>query len=104
MSGIKVELTPEQFNELKRMYAWEIRDGAGNNVQQALVAASRDPVFKRMSFGDQQRYLLRIDSRFMSVAKTMLVNESRFAPMLQAEFEQKKLAFDAYGAYSDELR
>jgi hypothetical protein len=104
MAGIRVELTAEQHNELKRIYAWEIRDGNGMNVQQALVAASKDPAFKKMSFGSQQQYLNKIDGTFMSAARTQFVNNSRFAPMLQAEFERKKLAADAYGIYSDELR
>jgi len=104
MAGVRVELTPEQHNELKRLYAWEVRDGNGMNVQQALVAASKDSAFKRMSFGSQQQYLNKIDSAFMSAARTQFVNAYRFAPMLQAEFERKKLSTDAYGIYSDELR
>jgi len=104
MAGVRVELTPEQHNELKLLYAWEIRDGNSMNVQQALVAASKDPAFAKMSFGSQQQYLNKIDSAFMSAARTQFVNASRFAPMLQAEFERKKLSADSYGIYSDELR
>jgi hypothetical protein len=104
MAGVRVELTAEQHNELKRVYAWEVRDGDGMNVQQALVAASKDPAFSKMSFGSQQQYLNKIDSAFMSVARTQFVNTSRFAGPLQAEFERKKLSADAYGIYSDELR
>ena len=104
MAGVHVELPAEAFNELKRLYAWEVRDGVGNNVQAALFAVTKDKAFDRMSFGDQQRYLMKVDSTFMSKARSIIVNESRFAAALQAEFERKKLAFDSYGAYSDELR
>lgn len=104
MAGVRVELSAEAFNELKRLYAWEVRDGNGDNVQTALVHATKDPAFDRLSFGTQQSYLMKLDSVFMTKARSLLVNESRFAPMLQAEFESKKLAADAYGIYSDELK
>lgn len=104
MAGIKVELTAEQFNELKRVYAWDMRDGNGMNVQQAIVEATKDRAFPQMSFKDQQAYLMKLDSAFMSAARTKLVNDSKFSRQLQAEFERKKLAADAYGIYSEELR
>jgi hypothetical protein len=103
MVGIHVTLNEEQFNDLKRIYAWEIKDN-GLNVQDALVASTRDPAFKKMSLPSQQAWLLKIDNAFMSAARIKFVNQSRFAPMLQAEFERKKLLADQYGLYSDELR
>lgn len=97
MANIAVELTAEQFNELKAIYG-------ASGVQEALVNEAKNPAFERLSVRDKQALLNQIDAKYMSAARSILVNESRFAPLLQAEFERKKNIADTFGIYSDELR
>lgn len=96
MSGIRLELNPEQFNELKRIYG-------NSGVQEAIVREARSPAFKRLSIRDQQTYLLSIDGKYMTAARSQLVNNSRFSKELQAKFEELKFKADTYGIYSDQL-
>jgi hypothetical protein len=97
MANIAVELTAEQFNELKAIYG-------ASGVQEALVNESKNPAFDRLSIREKQALLNQIDGKYMSAARSVLVNESRFASQLQAEFERKKSIADTFGVYSDELR
>lgn len=68
MSGIRVELTPEQFNELKAIYG-------SSGVQEHLVQEANDPAFDRLSIRDKQQVLRALDDRYMTRARSILVNE-----------------------------
>jgi hypothetical protein len=97
MAGIKIELTAEQFNELKFIYG-------NSGVQEELVRQARDPAFRNLNIRQKQALLMSVDSKYMRAARSELVNNSRFAKELQAKFEDAKFKADTYGIYSDALQ
>jgi len=97
MAGLSIELTAEQFNELKSKYG-------SSGVQEALVIEATDPAFQRLSLRDKQRFLLKIDQAYMDAARSWLVNESRFAAELQAKFMEQMDRANTYGINSDMLQ
>lgn len=100
-SGLNIELSHEQYNELLTIYANEIRH-AGKDVQTALVDAARDPAFKRLSLGDRQKYLANVSNEYMEAARKTLFE--RHFDTLMPEYERKRNVVDAYGYTSDELK
>lgn len=99
-SGVNVELSHEQYNELITIYANEIR-ADGKSVQEALVAAAKDPAFERLNLGERQKYLSKIDNEYMNAARKTLFE--RHYNALLPQFESKRNTVEAYGYNSDEL-
>jgi hypothetical protein len=99
-TGLHVEMTNEQYNELLTIYAKEIKSG-GNGVQDAIVAASRDPAFERLALGERQMFLKKIDDEYMKAARQTLF--MRYEQDFLRQFEAKRNSVEAYGHNTDEL-
>jgi hypothetical protein len=100
-TGLNVELSHEQFNELMTIYATEIKH-AGHDVQSAIVAAGKSPDFERMSLGARQKYLANVSNEYMEAARKTFFE--RHFNELMPEYDRKRNVVDAYGYTSDELK
>jgi hypothetical protein len=93
-----VKLEPEEYNELLKIYAKEIEIG-GMTVQEALVARAKDPEFELLDKIYQQQAIKNIDDEYMSMARDMLIKESKYSDALQSRLEKERDRKQIRGAY-----
>jgi hypothetical protein len=85
-----VEMTAEQYNRLLFIYGKEL------NAKDALREVLLGPGFDLMNLDDQQKFVQRIHSQYMGLAKDKLVLEF---PELQMKIDDRKEAQKAQGIY-----
>lgn len=93
-----IKLEPEEYNELLKIYAKEIEIG-GMTVQEALVARAKDPDFELLDKAYQQQAIKNIDDEYMSMARDMLIKDSKFSDTLQDRLQKERDRKQIRGAY-----
>jgi hypothetical protein len=96
--NLRVELTGEEFNFLKKTYA-TIKI-YGMTVEEAIVEASKTGSFLAMSLPEQQKKLLSINDKYMDAATKVLVLNSKYSTEIERRFEERKNKAEEFGLFS----
>lgn len=94
--GATVKLDTEQYNQLLKIYAKELKID-GRNVQQQIVFTAKQDMFQGLPFDKKQEAIRMIDRKFMTMARQLLIQRSPSLQMKLQEEARKKGRAPTFG-------